>query len=257
MDVIESRQWGRGVRHPWERARLRVVADLLDSPGCRIRPDSVVADIGCGDAFVLQELSGRFPGARFLGVDNALDEAVTAQSLQSVTLFRSPAEAAASVKGAVSHLLLLDVLEHVPDERRFFRELFDALPLAADATLLVTVPAFGCLFSSHDRFLGHYRRYARHALCHIVRQSGLLIEKSGYFFALLLLPRALRVIGEKLFPSAAAPQSDLVRHGKGGRLTGYCMESVLIFDYRIGTLLRRCGMQPWGLSVFALCKKAA
>ena len=236
---------------------MRVVADLLSSPGCRIRPDSVVADIGCGDAFVIQRLSARFPGARFLGIDTAPDAVWSSDSPQSVTLFRSLAEAAASVKGFVSHMLLLDILEHLPDERRFFKELFDTLPAEDAATFLVTVPAFRRLFSSHDRFLGHYRRYARRPLCQMLRQSGLSIEKSGYFFSLLLIPRTLRSIGERLFDSAAVPQSDLVRHGKSGRLTGDIMESVLVLDYRIGVLLRRCGMQPWGLSVFALCKKAA
>ncbi|MBN1577232.1 MAG: methyltransferase domain-containing protein [Chitinispirillaceae bacterium] len=257
MDFVESRQWRSGLRHPWERARLRVIVDLLSSPGCRIRPGSIVADIGSGDAFVIKRLSARFPGARFLGVDTALDEESTTESSQSVTLFRSLAEAAAAVKGSVSHVLLLDVLEHVPDERRFMRELLNVLPVDGAATFLVTVPAFQWLFSSHDEFLRHYRRYARSALCRIVRRSGLSIEKSGYFFSSLLVPRALRVVGEKLFPSAAPPQSDLVRHGKTGRLTGDLMEGMLVFDYRIGAFLRRCGIQAWGLSVFALCRKAA
>jgi hypothetical protein len=56
------------------------------------------------------------------------------------------------------HVLLNDVLEHVPDDFLLFSRLFAILPVGA--TVLLTVPAETALWSPHDLALSHYRRYS-------------------------------------------------------------------------------------------------
>ena len=54
-------------------------------------------------------------------------------------------------------VLLMDVLEHVADDCGL---LHDAIAGSAPGSrVIVTVPAFGWLWSGHDVFLGHHRRY--------------------------------------------------------------------------------------------------
>ena len=59
-------------------------------------------------------------------------------------------------------MLLMDVLEHVPDDFRLLSELLAAT--APGTFFLITVPAHRALWTRHDESFGHYRRYDRHRL---------------------------------------------------------------------------------------------
>jgi hypothetical protein len=59
--------------------------------------------------------------------------------------------------GKARLVLLMDVLEHVPDDFAFLSELMAAS--APGTAFLVTVPANPSFWSTHDESNGHYRRY--------------------------------------------------------------------------------------------------
>jgi SAM-dependent methyltransferase len=87
-------------------------------------------------------------------------------------------------------LTSLDVLEHTADDgvalgeyRRVVRE---------GGYLLITVPAFEALWSSHDVQNQHYRRYDRPSLRALASDVGLKVERMTYFNS-LLLPAAAAV----------------------------------------------------------------
>ena len=52
--------------------------------------------------------------------------------------------------------------------------------------MLISVPAFAWLWSGHDVFLEHQRRYTRGELEALVRRAGLEVVHCRYFFGLLL-----------------------------------------------------------------------
>ena len=54
-------------------------------------------------------------------------------------------------------VLLMDVLEHMTDDVTLLREYVERV--TSGTRFLITVPAFGFLWSGHDEFLRHYRRY--------------------------------------------------------------------------------------------------
>ena len=54
-------------------------------------------------------------------------------------------------------VLAMDVLEHIQDDYSTLKEWKNTLK--PNGLLLITVPAFQHLWSSHDIFLGHHRRY--------------------------------------------------------------------------------------------------
>jgi SAM-dependent methyltransferase len=83
----------------------------------------------------------------------------------------------------------LNVLEHIDDDAAALEALFSKLK--PGGRLFLYVPAFGVLFSSMDRKIGHYRRYRKNRFRRIARQVGLSIERMEYadslgFFATLL-----------------------------------------------------------------------
>jgi hypothetical protein len=78
---------------------------------------------------------------------------------------------------------MMDVLEHVDDDMNFLSQYTYLMPL--EGWILITVPAFQFLWSGHDEFLEHRRRYTLGALEAMVQTAGLHIVDIRYFFGLL------------------------------------------------------------------------
>jgi len=109
-------------------------------------------------------------------------------------------------------VLLTDVLEHVDDDVGLLR---DAMSKAApQATFLISVPAFQFMWSGHDVFLEHKRRYTLAALERVVEAAGLRIRQSTYFFAAVFSAAMLVRLPRKLFGGAAQPASDMKVHSR-------------------------------------------
>ncbi len=82
--------------------------------------------------------------------------------------------------------MLLDVLEHIEDDRGFLGTLRTHMP--GGGMLLITVPALSVLWSSVDEVGGHFRRYHISELCKLLRSCGFEVVYSTYFFSFLVLP---------------------------------------------------------------------
>jgi hypothetical protein len=77
-------------------------------------------------------------------------------------------------------VLLMDILEHVEDDIALLSSY--ARRAAAGTQFLITVPAFSFLWSAHDVYLEHKRRYTLPALLKVVDAAGLKVESSHYYF---------------------------------------------------------------------------
>lgn len=249
MDLLEQRGH-HGLRHPWELARLKFVSRILRRVA---QPGSSVLDVGCGDGFVLDSVSREFGFTRAVGVDVNLAEDgredATASPLEFRTGLPSPANADFDL------LLLLDVLEHVEHPVAFLTDLVRE-QLRDGAWALVTVPAFGALFSELDVELKHFRRYRRSLLVNQAQQSGLQIVDSGYFFASLLPARALKVLAERALPKRATTAKAAVGLGawRGGPLLTSALAQALGADAQLCLALNQLGVRVPGLSAWLLCR---
>lgn len=100
-----------------------------------------------------------------------------------------------SVDKADSNVVfLMDVLEHVDDDVALLKQYLDDAPIGT--TFIVTVPAFEFLWSAHDDYLEHRRRYTTRSLAQTVRQAGAEPTTLHYYFGaifpLVVLVRLLR-----------------------------------------------------------------
>lgn len=260
MDLVEAQSGGfeQSSRHPWERARLALAARLIRAHA-RPADGDVVLDIGCGDTFVVESLAREYPRARFYAVDSAFTPALmqtlrARMTVSNVSLFASlddvPRDRPASL------VLLMDVLEHVRDDRGMLSSIAHGPLVSAATRFLITVPAYAALFCSHDRFLGHYRRYSLATLQALVRDSGLAPVRSGLFFTSLLPIRVLQVVRERLMPPAGDPPSGLATW-RGGEGTARLLARVLEWDGRVALALLSAGIRVPGLSTFAICRTSA
>jgi SAM-dependent methyltransferase len=82
--------------------------------------------------------------------------------------------------------LLLDVIEHIPDDKGFVDHVGKFVK--PGGILVITVPAFSWLWSSIDDASGHLRRYVKRDIraLEILPVSRLAIEFSSYFYAATL-----------------------------------------------------------------------
>jgi hypothetical protein len=259
VDLVEAKARGfeAVVRHPWEQARLSLV-DQLIRRHVDLRAGDVVFDIGCGDTFVAEELARRYPHVQFNAVDsNFTDQLIetlrTRLTVPNVSLFATLESV--SVPKPAALVLLMDVIEHVPDDVKFLGDIANRSFVGAETRLLITVPSFQWLFSSHDRFLGHYRRYSGRTLRRLFKNVQLVCVEGGYLFASLLPVRVFQVLRERVGGSTDAP-TDLATW-QGGETKARTLAAVLTLDGRLALSLARIGIRIPGLSNFAICRKSA
>lgn len=259
MDIKESdifSQSNSQVRHPWEIARAELIERFLGPVLSKANEDDQVLDIGCGDAYILSRLARKWPSLRYMGVDSALDpERIAALKknsiLESVSFCNDLAACEEQVKPA-SLVLLLDVLEHVPDDHGVLVQA--ASQLKKDGYLLITVPAYQKLYNNHDRWLGHYRRYTLSGLHAKIGEAGLRPVFGAYVFSMLVILRILSKLLERMHLTDFRPHEGIGRWNYG-RAAGWAVAGLLYLNGFVDLWLRKAGLPQAGLSVFVLCQK--
>jgi hypothetical protein len=157
-------------------------------------PFSHVADIGAGSAFFAKHLlKHRQDALQATCVDVNYEKEREEWTEGKRISYRKNAHGAAA-----DLYLLMDVLEHVKRDGPFLESIVKAAP--REAHFLITVPAFGFLWSGHDIYLGHYRRYSLKEITEVAKHAGLTIEKACYFFGAIFPAVAAVRVGRSLLP---------------------------------------------------------
>ena len=156
-----------------------------------------------------------------------------------------------------SLVLLMDVIEHVPDDYSFLDELCRRPCVDRDTRILITVPSYAWLFCvarSIPRTLPALfdADAERSALKHV----GLVALESGHLFTSLLAVRMLQVLRERVMRSTGDAPTDLATW-TGGERKARTLASVLTLDGRFALSLSAFGLRVPGLSNFTVCRKSA
>ena len=80
--------------------------------------------------------------------------------------------------GIFDTVIFTHVLEHIKDDKGAIEKACELLKLGG--MILIEVPALQLLFSSHDTFLGHYRRYDKKYMLSIIDTKKLKIVDIWY-----------------------------------------------------------------------------
>jgi SAM-dependent methyltransferase len=191
-------------QHWWYRGRRRIVLDIV--AGLPLPSQPQILDAGCGSGRNLVELS-RFGTAVGLEPSSRGAEVARERGVGKVVM-----AGIASMPFDASRFDLitcLDVLEHIEDDRGALRELRRVA--RPEGVLLLTVPAYPRLWSSHDELNRHCRRYTRPELLERAAEAGWQPLRTTHFNALLLPVAAAWRLGERLATNEAPPTSELVR----------------------------------------------
>ena len=165
-------------QHWWTLARSEIVRRaVLSFPMARI------LDVGCGPGLMVAHL-------RQLGMDCwgcELGSPEPREAAKNFVWTNADATALESdFRKSVGIILLLDVLEHLPDPASFLSRLIGAFP--ALNGLVATVPARMELWTAWDDRYGHFLRYQRRQLAQLYERSGIETKTLRYFFQALYPP---------------------------------------------------------------------
>jgi SAM-dependent methyltransferase len=164
-------------RHWWFVARRTILRRLL-AEVCPPSRQRLVIDVGCGTGANLASVAGDY---RCTGIDTSAEAiALARQRFPDVEFLVGQApDDLGPLAAQADALLLMDVLEHVADDRALLERLLNAL--RPGAHLLLTVPADMALWSAHDESFGHFRRYDQRGLEHLWAGLPATVRLVSYF----------------------------------------------------------------------------
>jgi SAM-dependent methyltransferase len=234
MDLKEEEILGDQIRSHWyyKAKAAAVVRELHD-----IRPREIL-DIGAGSGYFSRVLLEKTAAGRATCVDIGYPQDSDGTCNGKPIAFRRAID-----KSDADLVLAMDVMEHVPDETALMSPYVRGV--ASGTRFIISVPAFDFLWSSHDVFLGHYRRYTLKGLEDTVRRCGLTIDKSHYYFgAVFPIAAGLRLLERA---GKGEPKSQLRQHSRlvNGGLSTLCALERPLMDFN----------RLFGLTVFAICHK--
>lgn len=198
MDLKEEGLIKGSIREHWYyRAKLAALHRMLPARG-----PTLVLDVGAGLGFFAGSLLQSTNAKAATCVDPSYRENRDDVRMGKSLLFRRSLD-----RSDADLVLLMDVIEHVEDDVGLVREYVHKV--APGTRFIVTVPAFMWLWSSHDVFLEHFRRYTLTEIEDVLRAGGLTVELGCYFYAAVLPLVAASRLAERLrwhVPVKAASQ---------------------------------------------------
>lgn len=237
MYKLESFYWWFVARRDLLEWFVREIVKGFDHPK--------LLDVGCGTGINFSVLSRC--GETFSS--DASEEALKFSKSRGTTgLVRSDLEYLPFVPSTFDVITALDVLEHVDNDLAAMDELLRVT--RKGGVLVITVPAYGFLWSEHDEALHHRRRYAASELRNKLTNAGFEVERITYYITFLFFPI--------LFMRFAQSLSKKSIHAKTSHviLPGW-LNSLLIGILALERILLRWMNFPFGVSLVCLARKPA
>jgi 2-polyprenyl-3-methyl-5-hydroxy-6-metoxy-1,4-benzoquinol methylase len=230
MDLLEG-NLVNPIKHWYYKHKFRVIHDLIRD---EISTAKLLVDVGAGSALFSLELTKSSPKLEVIAVDTGYEHSKVVDVENRITYLQAGQGINADI------YLFNDVLEHVPNDVEMLSEYVSSAPIGSK--FLITVPAFMSLWSGHDVFLKHFRRYKRQEINKVIELSGLVVIKSQYLYA-PLFPVAWIV---RKLPKSQRVTSQMKDHGK-------TINAAMLLFLRLDQLFSK--VMPFGISIIVLGEK--
>lgn len=148
---------------------------------------------------------------------------------------------------------LLDVIEHLPDDKRAMQEAKNALK--PGGLLFVATPAFQQFWSYNDDLAQHHRRYRRSDFYRLAQESGLTLLDTRYFMFFLSPLYLLSRIRPGIDKLSIEEKLKIVL--KQHQIPATPINSILSKIFEAETPLGHWVNFPWGTSILGVFQKVA
>lgn len=187
MAAIDAEHW-------WFAARREIIAGLIERQA-GLGADARILEVGCGTGSNLALLQ-KYGRVDAIEPDDPARALASARSGIAVKGGLLP-DGVQLDDGAYDLIVLLDVLEHIPDDLGTLLALRSKL--APGGRFLVTVPAAPWMWSSHDAAHHHQRRYTAASLSKVFEEAGYRVRYRSHFNTVLFpLIAGARIAGKLL-----------------------------------------------------------
>lgn len=230
-------------RHPWELSRAHCILNLIKRYTLRN-----VADIGAGDLFFASKLKTAVRGDVY-AIDTGYGE--RSKITDGINCLNNISDLHRIEDGAI---ILMDVLEHIDNDSAFLGAALEKI--SVDGLVVITVPSFQFLFSGHDKFLKHLRRYNKKRLLALIRSHNLHIERCHYFYTSLFFIRILTLLLKKRQKNSADKESGVgTWRFNEKHIVTRLIYTILNIDFNVCGFFAKFKIFLPGLSLLAVCKK--
>jgi SAM-dependent methyltransferase len=140
-----------------------------------------IVDVGSGSGFFAilleKEFTTRIKKVYLVDINYTAEEIAATKGTKIEKTLSIPAK----IENGL--VIMMDVLEHLEDDLKMLNEIKAAC--TGDNYYFITVPAFTSLWSGHDDYLGHYRRYKIASLNGVLNKAGYSIKNTYYLYGSL------------------------------------------------------------------------
>lgn len=197
-------------RHFWSRARNALLRGALRDARRRglLGDRARLLEVGCGTGVVVSAL--RQAGHDVIGAE--LGRPTPLPDVVPFVATGTPAQDLdCATRNGIGALLFLDVIEHVADDAGLLRDTLAAFPHCT--CVIVTVPARPEVWSSHDDYYGHFRRYTAASLAVSLRAAAIEpVAMRSLFPSLYAVAALMKLAGRDRDPVMRPPRHDRL-HG--------------------------------------------
>lgn len=233
---LEEKNW-------WFVARRQMILQLVKRGG--FKKDIKILEIGCsGGSLIKFLIQNKFSNITGIDLSDRAIEWCKKRGVENVrvmdgmkTLFKD---------NEFDLVIVSDVLEHMKEDSMALAEWWRILK--PGGTLVVFVPAFDFLWSSHDEINHHYRRYSKSDLEKKLKKANFGILYGSYWNFCLFFPVSLSRLWQRTRNRAGKSKDQL--HFLNP-LVNQILATVLQFENQLLRFLRF----PFGVSVYAVCRK--
>ncbi|GEM_PF-288019 len=227
-------------KHWWIKTRFCYIDKAISFLNLKNKADLSVVEFGHGSGQNLWYLKNKYKYKaqinKIIGVDPLLPLNLCTKSSEYLQT-NDPS----NIKPKSADIVLaMDVLEHIEDEIETLNQWTKTL--RQEGIILITVPAFMSLWSHHDEFLNHKRRYTISSFKKISSEANLTPVFICYAFGPMFIPIFLI----RKFFKHNYPTQDL-------KLPNFLLNTILYFICKIEYLLG--GNRIIGTSVIAVLRK--
>jgi SAM-dependent methyltransferase len=202
MDLKEIDILGDTISEHWYyRSKAKAMTNLLERADIK-----TILDIGAGSGFFSKHLLSKSNAKEAWCID------VSYENDSDWTEGGKPVHFRRSIDSVNADLVLfMDVLEHVDNDVGLLKDYIGKVPKGS--LFVISVPAFQFLWSGHDVFLEHKRRYKLGEIENVAQRSGLTLKHGAYYFgAVFPIAASIRMAGKLFGGDSQRPQSQLKNH---------------------------------------------